>query len=316
MVQAGRPLIVDCHCHIVVAEMMTAAVPPRWRPPIPSSAVAEFTDVDVMLEQAAAQGVNHLLMSPWIKLVPADPGADLGEAREICRVQNEALSALARSRPVTALAAVPIGDAGAAADCLREAMRLPGVRGAEVPTSVAGTYLADERFSPFWAAAAELDAIVFVHPTTTGLAALDDHYLWNSVGNPIETTVFGAQLVTGKILARTPRPTILIAHGGGALPALRGRLRRASQVRWEARSGDGPDDLLRRLYFDSLTHDREVLASLVAFAGADHVLLGSDRPFDMGSDRPADDIRALGLDPAGEELILGGNAGRLLAIAR
>jgi aminocarboxymuconate-semialdehyde decarboxylase len=301
--------------------MMTAAVPPRWRPPIPRSAVGEFTDVDVMLEHAAAQGVDHLLLSPWIRLVPADPGADLGEARAICRVQNEALSALAKARStqLSALAAVPMGDATAAADCLRESMKLPGVRGVEVPTSVAGTYLGDERFAPFWEAAAELDAIVFVHPATTGLglAALADDYLWNSVGNPIETTVAGAQLVTGKILARSPRPTILLAHGGGALPALRGRLRRAFEVRQEARSaGAGPDDLLRRLYFDSLTHDRAVLADLVAFAGADHVLLGSDRPFDMGSDRPADDIRALGLGPADEELILGGNAGRLLAIAR
>jgi aminocarboxymuconate-semialdehyde decarboxylase len=314
-------LIVDCHCHVVVAQMLTAAVPPRWRPPIPGSAVGEFTDVAVMMEHAAAQGVDHLLLSPWIKLVPADPGADIGAAREICRVQNEALSAHAAARPaqVSALAAVPIGDADAAADCLREAIKLPGIRGAEVPASVAGTYLGDDRFESFWAAAAELEAVVFVHPTTTGLglAALNDHYRWNSVGNPIETTVVGAQLVTGKILARTPRPAVLLAHGGGALPALRGRLRRAFEVRQEARSaGISPDELLGRLYFDSLTHDRAVLADLVAFAGADHVLLGSDRPFDMGSDRPADDIRALGLDPADEELILGGNASRLLAIAR
>ena len=52
------------------------------------------------------------------------------------------------------------------------------------------------------------------------------------------------------------------------------------------------------LYYDSLTHDRAVLADLVAFAGAGHVLLGSDRPFDMGADRPADDIAALRLSEA------------------
>jgi len=68
------------------------------------------------------------------------------------------------------------------------------------------------------------------------------------------------------------------------------------------------------LYYDSLTHDQAVLADLVAFAGAGHVLLGSDRPFDMGSDRPADDIAALGLSQADEQLMLSGNASVLLGI--
>ena len=41
------------------------------------------------------------------------------------------------------------------------------------------------------------------------------------------------------------------------------------------------------------------------------MLLGSDRPFDMGTDNPVEQVRALGLG-AGEELVLGGNARRLL----
>jgi hypothetical protein len=62
-------VIVDTHCHVVVPEMMTAAVPARWRPVVRradgrpvvefrgqslSSVTGEFTDVDVMLGQAAA----------------------------------------------------------------------------------------------------------------------------------------------------------------------------------------------------------------------------------------------------------------------
>jgi aminocarboxymuconate-semialdehyde decarboxylase len=120
------------------------------------------------------------------------------------------------------------------------------------------------------------------------------------------------------VIERCPGLVVLLAHGGGALLTLRGRLRRAFAVRPEARADTAaaPDDLLRRLYFDSLTHDQDVLSDLVAFAGADHVLLGSDRPFDMGSDRPAEDIAALRLSDADEQLILGGNAERLLRIAR
>ena len=266
-----------------------------------TSITGEFSDIDVMLDEAAAAGVSHLLVSPWILLVPVLAEPTL--AARICRVQNESLAEAAASRAdgsVLALGAVPLQDPVRAVAELEHLMTLPGMRGVEVPASVAGSYLGADCFAPFWAAAADCGAVVFVHPTTKGLGlpALDDHYLWNSVGNPVETTIAAAQLVTNGVLARHPGLKILLAHGGGALLALRGRLRRAYAVRPEARA-DGaaaPDDLLRRLYYDSLTHDQAVLASLVEFAGAEHVLLGSDRPFDMGADRPADDIAALGLE--------------------
>jgi aminocarboxymuconate-semialdehyde decarboxylase len=160
--------------------------------------------------------------------------------------------------------------------------------------------------------------VVFVHPTTTGLGlpALEAHYLWNSIGNPVETAIAAAQLVTNGVLARHQHLRVLLAHGGGALLTLRGRLERAFAVRPEARAASPvpPRELLRGLYYDSLTHDRAVLADLVAFAGPDHVVLGSDRPFDMGAGEPADDVAALGLKPADEQLLLSGTARMLLGL--
>jgi aminocarboxymuconate-semialdehyde decarboxylase len=324
-------LIVDTHCHIVVPEMLTAAAPPEWRPAIEredgqqvvrfrgrrlTSVTGEFCDADVMLAQAAQAGVDHLLLSPWIMLCPVD--ADLGEALRLCRLQNESLAQTAAARPgVSALGAVPLQDGAAAARELTALMALPGMCGAEVPASVAGAYLGDERFWPFWEAAADTGALIFVHPTTRGLGvpALDGHYLWNSVGNPLETAITAAHLVTAGVLERFAGLRILLAHGGGGLHAVRGRLRRAHAVRPEAAADapGGPDASLRRFYYDSLTHDRALLADLVAYAGADHVLLGSDRPFDMGSDDPVGEVRALSLGH-GEPLILGENARALLGI--
>jgi len=117
------------------------------------------------------------------------------------------------------------------------------------------------------------------------------------------------------VLERHPGLKVLLAHGGGGLHAVRGRLRRAFAVRPEARSRSaaGPDASLRSFFYDSLTHDHELLAGLLAYAGADRVLLGSDRPFDMGTEHPVDDIRALG-QPDAEERVLGGNAERLLGL--
>jgi aminocarboxymuconate-semialdehyde decarboxylase len=119
------------------------------------------------------------------------------------------------------------------------------------------------------------------------------------------------------VLERHPQLRVRLAHGGGALPVVRGRLRRAYAVRPEARarSQDGPDQSLRRFYYDTVTHDQDLLADLVRYAGPGQVLLGSDRPFDMGTDRPVDEVRALGLGDE-EGLVLGGNAERLLGLTR
>jgi aminocarboxymuconate-semialdehyde decarboxylase len=329
-------VILDAHCHVIPAGMLTDAVPDDWRPAISrvdgkqvvsfqgrvlNSVIREFADVEVMLAEAAEAGVTHLLLSPWILLVPVR--ADPDDAVRICRIQNESLAQAAARQPdsrLGVLGAVPLQKPALAATELEALLALPAVHGVEIPASVGGSYVGEDRFAPFWEAAAGTGAVVFVHPTTTGLGlpALTGHYLWNSVGNPLETAIAAAQLVAGGMLERYPGLKIVLAHGGGALLTLRGRLRQAFAVRPEARadSATAPEDLLRRLYFDSLTHDRTVLADLVAFAGPDHVLLGSDRPFDMGSDQPVAEIRALGLSPADEQLILGGNAGRLLQRAR
>jgi aminocarboxymuconate-semialdehyde decarboxylase len=208
-------------------------------------------------------------------------------------------------------------DPDRAARELKELVTIPGMCGVEIPSSVGGRYLGDEFFLPFWAAAEEAGALVFIHPSTHGFGvpALDGFYLWNSVGNPLETAVTAAHIAVSGVLERHPRLRVLLAHGGGALPALRGRLRRAHAVRPEARARtrEGPDQSLRTFYYDTVTHDQDLLADLVGYAGADHVLLGSDRPFDMGTDRPVDDVRALGLGDT-EQLVLGGNAERLLGM--
>ena len=97
--------------------------------------------------------------------------------------------------------------------------------------------------------------------------------------------------------------------------ALRGRLRHSHGFQPDARRdlGESPLDSIRRFYFDTVTHDPEVLRALIEWAGPERVLLGSDYPFDMADPDPVATVRSLGLAPEAEHAILGGNASRLCA---
>jgi aminocarboxymuconate-semialdehyde decarboxylase len=269
-----------------------------------SSAVREFVDLGRILEEQDRVGVDMIVVCPWVTLLGREPAR-----------QNEALAAMVGER-VAALGTADLERPEELVELMGDG-RLSGV---EVAASFDGDYLGAERFDDFWAAAEETRALIFIHPTTRGFdqPVFDDFYLWNAVGNPLETTVTAAHMVMAGVLERHSGLRVLLAHGGGALPALRGRLRHAHSFQPQARSrlGESPDDSLSRFYFDTVTHDENVLRELVALAGADRVLCGSDYPFDMGVERPEEIVRALGLAADAERAILGGNALRLLGQER
>jgi aminocarboxymuconate-semialdehyde decarboxylase len=278
------------------------------------SAVAEFVDIEGILAAQDAAGVDRVLLSPWVPLLYYDVEPEEGLRR--ARIQNDALARLVGEHParVAALAALPLQDPELAARELPDVMGL--LSGVEVAASVRGVFLGDDRFEPFWEAAEETGALVFVHPTTRGFdsPAFQDYYLWNTVANPLETAVTAAHMVMAGVMERHPELRVLLAHGGGALLALRGRMRHAHSFQPEARARlrESPEDSIRRFYFDTLTHDEALLRALIDYAGPDHVLLGSDYPFDMGDASHVDTVRALGLDREVEAAILDGNAERML----
>ena len=330
-------MTVDLHAHVIVPEITRdAGAGEDWRPRVfrdeggtqvvelggraVRSAVREFVDVEAIVAAQEAVGIGHTVLCPWVPLLFYD--ADPGDGLRRSRIQNEALAALARSHPsrLSALGAVPLQDPGAASGELQRLMGEGDLAGVEVAAGVRGAYLGDARFEPFWAAAEECGALVFIHPTTRGfeLTVLGDHYLWNTVGNPLETTVTAAHMVMAGVLERHQGLRVVLAHGGGALLALRGRLRHAHGFQPQARAQlrEPVDRSLRRFYYDTVTHDPELLRAVVGFAGTERVVLGTDYPFDMADERAVDTVRACGLEPAAEEAILGGNAERLLGLER
>lgn len=325
-------MIIDTHAHIIVPELLREAAPDEtWRPRVfrengkqivdyagkqIKSAIYEFVRIESILEAQTAAGVDRVLLCPWVTLLRYEVEAD--EGLRVSRIQNDALAKLAQAHRdrVSALGTVPLQDPERAARELEDLMKVPGLHGVEVAASVRGTYLGDDRFRPFWAAAEATGALVFIHPTTRGFDApvFNDYYLWNTVGNPLETTITAAHLIMSGVMEAHPRLKVLLAHGGGAILSLRGRLRHSHTFQPQAKSRlkESPEQSLKRFYFDTVTHDVDVLRALVDYAGVDRVLLGSDYPFDMGVARPADIVRALKLSAADEAKILGGTAAQLL----
>jgi aminocarboxymuconate-semialdehyde decarboxylase len=138
--------------------------------------------------------------------------------------------------------------------------------------------------------------------------------MWNTVGNPLETTITAAHMINAGVMESFPKLKVLLAHGGGAILSLWGRLSHGHSFQPQAKSvlKESPATSLKRFYFDTVVHAPELLRTLVDFAGIDRVMVGSDYPFDMGVARPGDIVRELGLGTADEEMILSGNAIRLM----
>lgn len=274
-------------------------------------------DITARLAGMDAQGVDVQLVSPspshyhyW---------ADEETAEKVFRRANEATAAHCAQAPgrLRGLGLVPLQHPEQAVRALEHALE-QGLSGVEISSHAPGRELSDPAYEPFWTRAAQTGAIVFLHPFGCTLdERLDQWYLSNVVGQPVENAVALSHLIFSGVLDRHPGLKLIAAHGGGYLPTHIGR----SDHAWSARSDAGagcahlPSSYLKRLYFDSLVHDPHVLRELVRVAGADRVLLGSDYAFDMGTEDPVAALRAARLPDPDFHAIRGANAAALLDLA-
>ncbi|MFC0681501.1 amidohydrolase family protein [Lysobacter korlensis] len=273
-----------------------------------------LTDLAERLRVMDVQGVDVQVVSPS----PSHyyPWAGERLAVEVAREANRLTADHIAGAPdrLVGLGLVPLQHPGLLVEILEHAVLECGLAGVEISSTAGDVELSDERLEPFWARAAELGAVVFLHPFGCTLdERLDRFYLSNTVGQPTENAVALSHLIFSGVLDRHPGLKVIAAHGGGYLPTYIGRSDHAWRARPEAHGcADPPSSYLRRLWFDSLVHDPAVLRHLIEVAGADRVLLGSDYPFDMGSEDPVGDLRAAALGAEVEAAILGGNTAALL----
>lgn len=245
--------------------------------------------------------------------------ADPDLARQSVSLQNEAIAAACEKYPkrLLGLGNIALQHPELAVEQLTSAIKDQGLKGIEVSTSVNGLELADRKFDPVWAKAEELGAVVFIHPFGTSLGQrVDNYYLSNTIGQPLETTIALSNLIFGGTLDRNPGLKIVAAHSGGYLPYAIGRSNHAFQVRPEAAGCQHPpENYLKRIWFDSLAYEPHALRYLIDQYGVGQLVIGTDYPFDMGDydvHTLVDSIPGLGEEERRQ--ILGGNAAGLLGI--
>jgi len=164
----------------------------------------------------------------------------------------------------------------------------------------------------------ELGLLIFLHPFGTSLVGrMSDHYFPNTIGHPLDSALCVGQLIFDGYLERFPKLKVCIAHGGGYLPAYWGRLDHAFSHREDCRVNISkpPSEYLKKLYFDTVVFDPRELRHLIEIWGADHIMLGTDYPFDMAEPDPVGFLgRVKGVSKAEMALVAGGNAARLLGL--
>lgn len=272
------------------------------------SASARLADMD-------AEGVAVQVLSPIPVTLCHDAPPE--PAAAYARAQNTAAAALVAEAPgrFRALGAVPLQDTARAVAELRYAVEELGFLGVEIGTRVGDLELSDPSLEPFFDAADALGALVLVHPVDGTLdPRLGAAGLAFGIGMPGETAVAAAGLLTAGTLVGRPGIRVCLAHGGGALPGVLGRVARGQElaaggpVRAEAsavaRAG--------ALWCDSLTYDAASLRLALDRFGPEHVLLGTDYPF-AARESPPGAVLAELTDPGLSERIGSANARALLA---
>lgn len=327
---------IDTHAHVAPPELprwLAKDMPADW----PSLAAAgachrtlvvagrgvqtlsdAFWNVPARLAAMPRMGLGLQVVSPLPELLAYWMPAPA--AQQLLRYLNDHVASVvsASAGKLMGLGAVPLQDVDLAIRELRYIVEVLGLRGVEIGSNIDGLPVGASKFDPFFEACEALGASVFVHAIRpAGQERLVGPVsLMRVLAYPGEIGLAAASVITGNLITRYPRLRISFSHGGGTLAALLPRLQKG----WEVVPGlqdqmpVAPWQQARRLYFDTLVFDPNLLRHLVHTFGQTQMLIGTDHPFDFQEREPVQRIREAGLGADVEALLVRANAARFLGI--
>ena len=328
-------LCVDIHCHYLnqeVAAKVAHLNPAQYEPSVcfantmtrevnvkqMKDRASKLSTIEVRLKDMDRMGIDVQALSPAPNQTYYWTEAGVGQ--ELARAVNERLAQIVAQWPdrFVGLGTVPLQNVELAVSELEFLIRTLDLKGVEINPNVNGKELTASNLEKFFAAAERLNAVILMHPIgfTQG-ERLMDHYFNNVIGNPLETTVAASHLIFNGVMERHPKLKVVLPHAGGYLAHYWARMDHAWKARPDCRTviRKKPSSYLEKFYFDTIAFDPGMLGHLIERFGADHVLLGTDYPYDMGVEDPIGFInRVKKLTAREKRIIMGGNAARLLGI--
>jgi aminocarboxymuconate-semialdehyde decarboxylase len=331
----ARPpsVTIDVHSHVGVpraADFVKPHLAPGAMPLVtfadaPTRELNQKQEADIVARASLEQRLADMdaMGLDMQAILPPPPqcyyAVPLDIAVKAAQLVNDGIAEFVAGKPerLKGFGSVPMPDGNEAAKELERCVTRLGFKGVEILTNVNGTELSDPAFAPFWKKAEELGALVVIHPNGfTHAERLSRFYFNNVIGNPLETTIALHYLIFDGVLERHPGLKILAVHGGGYLASYAGRIDHAWGARSDSR-GDlphPPTTYLKRVYFDTVVFTPHQLQELVRLYGAEHILMGTDYPFDMADYDPVGHVCGARLDAAAVAAICGGNTRRLLGL--
>lgn len=229
---------------------------------------------------------------------------------DLSRILNDHMASVVERYPdrFVGLGTLPMQAPELAAKELERAVKELGLAGVEIGSHINDMNLNDSRLYPFYQAAEELGAAVFVHPwDMMGQSEMPDYWLPWLVGMPAETSRAICSMIFGGIFEKFPNLRVAFAHGGGSFPSTIGRIEHGWHVRPDLCAKDNnvnPKSYLGQFYLDSLVHEPKMLEYIIDLVGYDKVALGTDYPFPLGDLDPGADIHNLNREQPVQEWLL------------
>ena len=251
--------------------------------------------------------------------------SDVGEA--LAQIVNDANVEAHLAHPDRFMGAVelPILDPNRSLKELNRMAGKPGICAVHLPNSYEGKdYIFEPQYEELLARCEELGYPLLFHPLDgeincysaerLGDKVSDAAFLHNLLGFPFVSATTAAKFIIYGTLDKFQRLEIVLPHSGGVFPYIAARIAHDYDKPVEIKLKHPLRDYLRRFHYDTLAYFPETLRFLITQVGSDRVVIGTDNYATMDVEYPNALVEELNLPTEDLNLILKGNAARLLRL--